>query len=359
MVLLLVAASQATILTKTRHEVSDRWLTALDVVTTTLTTLTTGSTVPVAIDKESCPPYDPKSKEKPVSICIASHNEQDNSMSLEFRSPSSRFELEFANIDVSDPASDIKLDPYVKEFLDGLKDLVLTEQLRKAAVEEAIKAGATDLQIADLAIAADKITYTYKSKANTVTYKMTGDLLEFSTDFFQDSIDLNIPLKKFINFEVKKLSKEIFDHLFQMQRFALSDGESAAQSIKTLDCQKLMGNEEITAAATDRMSKNGLTYKAEGTTITFEKEGKAITLTCAPVQVGDFNVLEVKADFAAVAATIQPITQAFLEKSLYNLIPVFASFIQDLGLMAIRLLADKNVEEAFEDVVADAAAGGR
>lgn len=359
MILLLVAAAQASILTKTRHPVSDRWLLALETVNNNLNELSKAAPqgISISIDKDSCSPYDPKNKEKAVNICIASHNEQDNSMSIEFRSPASRFELEFANIDVNDPASDIKLDPYVKEFIAALNDLVLTEELRKATIEEAVKAGGADLQIADLAIAADKITYTYKGKANTVTSKMTGDLLEFSTDFFQDSIDLNIPLKKFINFEVKKLFKEIIDHLYQMQRFALSDGDTAAQSIKTLTCEKLMGDADITAAATERMSKNGLTFKAEGTTVSFEKDSKAITLTCTPTQVGDFNVLEVKGDFAAVAPTIQPISQGFLEKSLYNLTPVFASFIGDLGLLAIRLLADKNVEEAFEDVVANAQTG--
>lgn len=351
MLLALVAAAQATILTKSRHGASDRWLLAVDKVVESIEKQVADAPngVKVSMDKDSCPLYNPKDKDKAVNICIASHNEQDNSIVLEFRSPVARYELEFANIDIMDPASDIKADPYILEFKNSLNELVLDDALKQQIIDEAIKAGATEMEISDAAIAAGKITYTYKNKANTINMKITGDMVEFSSDFFQDSIDLNIPHKKFITFEIKKLAKEIFEHLYNMQRFALNDADAAAaQSTKSISCEKLMSDAEVTQAGDKRMQKNGLSFKSEGNVITISKDDKAISLSCNPVTVGTSTLVEVKADFAAVAPTIQPMTQTFMDGSLYNLVPLFASFMNDIETFAVRLLAEKNVDESFD-----------
>lgn len=355
LVLILFAASAtAAILTEAKQHVDDRWLKLKEDVFAKIKTLAVPpSGLTIDFNQESCAPYDPKDKAKQLQICVGTYDEASNTISLEFRSPNNRFELEFSNIDINDATSDIQIDSYVKEYIDSLKDLVLDEASRKAAIEEGIKAGATDLAIADIAVAADKITYTYKNRANAISYKITGDLLEFTTDFFQDSIDLNIPLKKFIVFEVKKLIKEIADHLYQMQRFALSDGESAAQSIKQISCEKIFADADMTTPLTERMTKNGLTGKVEGQTFVVEKDGKSVKVTCGMVQISDFNLVELKADFSAVSPQITPISQVFLEKSLYNLMPVINSFFNDLGTFSIRVLADKNVEEEFEPVAVE------
>lgn len=351
---LLSASATAAILTDSKHPIDERWLKLKEDVFAKLKTLAVPPTgVTIDFNEESCPPYDPKDKAKQLQICVVSYDEASNTISLEFRSPNNRFELEFSNIDINDPASDIQIDSYVKEYIESLKDLVLDETGRKAAIEEGIKAGATELAIADMAVTADKLTYTYKNRPNTVSYKITGDLLEFTTDFFQDSIDLNIPLKKFIVFEVKKLIKEIADHLYQMQRFALSDGESAAQSIKQISCEKIFADADMTTPLTERLTKNGLAGKVEGQTFLIEKESKSVKVTCVLVQVSDFNLVELKADFSAVSPQINPISQVFLEKSLYNLMPVINSFFNDLGTFSIRVLADKNVEEEFEPVAVE------
>lgn len=360
LIILLAVASlaNASILTEASNPPADRWLKLQDDVVAILTKEITEKAAghKINIIKDSCPQYNPKDEASKLSVCIQKVDETSHSISIQFRSPNNHFELEFSNIDVNDAASDIKIEPYLQEYIDSLKDLALDDATRKATIEEGIKEAGTELGIADIAIAGDKISYTYQSKANVVSFKTAGDLLEFSTDFFQDTIDLNIPLKKFIKFEVKKMTREIIDHLYQMQRFALSDGESAAQSIKTLTCDKLMADAEMTKSFTDRMTKNGLSGEFAGSTLTIKKGEEAkVTVTCAPVQVGDFNLLEVKADFKAVSPNIQDITQTYLEKSLYNLLPVSAAFFHDLGTFTIRVLADKNVEEEFEPVAVEAA----
>jgi hypothetical protein len=348
----LAAAVSASILTEAKHPSSDRWLKLKEDVFGILEKeiATKAGAYKITVNKDSCAPYNPKDEASRLSVCVQTYDEGTNTISLQFRSPNNHFELEFSNIDVNDAANDIKIEPYLQEYIDSLKDLALDDATRRASIEEGIKAAATELGIADLAITADKFTYTYQNKQNNVSFKVTGDLLEFSTDFFQDTIDLNIPLKRFIVFEVKKMTREIIDHLYQMQRFALSDGESAAQSIKVLTCEKIMGDADMTAAFTSRMEKNKLTAAFSGTTLTITKDAKSVTVSCAPVPIGDFNLLEVKADFSAVEASIQPITQTYLEKSLYNLLPVSVAFFHDLGTFVIRVLADQNVEEEFEPV---------
>lgn len=354
LITLLAAAALASILTDASHNTADRWLKLKEDVFTKLKALAVAPNgLTIDFQQDSCPAYDPKDKAKQLQICVSKYDESTSTINLEFRSPNNRFELEFSNIDVNDPASDIQIDTYVKEYVDSLNDLVLEEAGRKAAIEEGIKAGAALLGVADVAVAADKITYTYKNRPNSIAYKITGDLLEFTTDFFQDSIDLNIPLKKFIVFEVKKLTKEIIDHLYQMQRFALSDGESAAQSIKQISCEKIFADADMITAVSERLKTSGLTANAAAPTLTIEKDGKSVTVTCAPVTVGEFTLIELKADFAAISPNIQPITQTFLEKSLYNLLPVVASFLNDLSTFAIRVMADKNVEEEFEPLTVE------
>lgn len=358
LLILLASSALCSILTDAKHHVDERWLKLKEDVFTKLKTLAVAPNgLTIDFQQDSCPVYNPADKAKQLQICVASYNENENSISLEFRSPNNRFELEFSNIDINDAASDIQIDSYVKEYIDSLNDLVLDDSGRKAAIEEGIKAGATLLGVADAAVTADKVTYTYKNRANSIAYKITGDLLEFTTDFFQDSIDLNIPLKKFIVFEVKKLTKEIIDHLYQMQRFALSDGESAAQSIKQISCEKIFADAEMTGAVTERMTKNGLTANVAGSEMTIEKDGKSVVVSCAPITVGEFTLIEVKADFAAISPNIQPVTQTFLEKSLYNLLPVVNSFFNDLATFCIRVLADKNVEEEFEPISSEGGTG--
>lgn len=357
--LLLAAAASASILTEPKHPQDARWLKISDDVSALLDKeiQAKANGLTININKESCPDYNPKDPATRLSVCIQKVNDAENSITIQFRSPNNHFELEFSNIDVNDAASDIKVEPYFQEYLDSLKDLALTDADRKTSIKEGITAAGGALSIGDLAISDtdNKITYTYQGKPNTVSFKINGDLLEFSTDFFQDSIDLNIPLKRFIVFEVKKMFREIVDHLYQMQRFALSDGESAAQSIKVLTCDKLMGDTEMQTAFADRLTKNGLANAVAGTVFTITKDGdtKSVTVTCASEAVGDFNLLVVKADFTAVSPKIQPLQQTYLEKSLYNLLPVNAAFFSDLATFVIRILADKNVEEEFEPLTVE------
>lgn len=305
-------------------------------------------TTVVYYDPNKCDAYNPKDEITRIQVCVKSSSDTDNSINLEFRNPNNKFELSFSNINIQDEASDIKIDPYVDEFIKSLNDLVFDPALKKTSIQKGITDGAAAAGASDVRVDDSKITFKYQDKENVINYSIKGDMLEFSTDFFQDSIDLNIPLKKFIEFETKKLVADVIEHLHLMQQFALSDGETAAQSIKTLSCESIMANANIIPKFTEKLSKDAIQVTVSGTSVSIQKDGKAVDVGCTLITVGDFSLVELKADFKSVSSQINPVTQTFLTKSLYNLLPVVQSFFNDLATFITRILSDTNNGENFE-----------
>lgn len=350
MILLSTGPVTSTILTENKITVDSRWLVLKENVVkkiqTHIKTLPKGVVIEYLTD--SCPVYDASKEGSKVQICVVAASDPDNSISLEFRNPNNRFELSFQNINIDEPNQDIKIEPYIDEFTKSLDELVLDPADKIALIEEALKSGITAAGGVNAAIATGKITYQYKGKDNTIIYTNDKDLLVFSTDFFQDSIDLNIPLKKFISFETKKLIKDVVDHLYLMQQFALSDGETTAQSIKTLTCQEIFKDNVLEKSVSEKVSKDGLTVASTENSLTISKDGKQVVISCTPVTVGDFGLVEMKADFGGISPTITPIVQTFLSKSLYNLLPVVNSFVFDVTRQSNHMLSDTNSSEDFE-----------
>lgn len=348
--LILQKQANSIILTDEKVSNQERWLILKDEVMTKIKALVGSSKTEIVYNENECGKYDPKDVKKRVEICISKHSESDNSISLEFRNPNNRFELSFSNIDINSLSSDIKLDPYVEEFVKSLEELVFDANEKKDSIKKAIQKGAEDAKATVVSLDDSKLVFKYEEKENTINYSITGDMLEFSTDFFQDSIDLNIPLKKFIEFETKKLVADVIEHLHLMKQFALSDGETAAQSIKTINCKSIMENNVIMNGLKTRLDKDKITVSQSDTTVTIGKDGKDVKVTCEEKQVGDFSLIEIKADFTVVSSQINPVTQTFLSKSLYNLLPVIQSFFNDLGVFVTRILSDSNVSEDFDAV---------
>jgi len=297
---------------------------------------------------EKCANYDPNDEPNSIQVCIVSFNDADNSVVLELRNPNNRFELEFSNIDFKDIASDIKLKPYVEEFLKSILELVTKKEEKAALIKEAINEVAKELGISDMSSTETEISYTYKNRQNKIATKIDGNLLEVSTDFFTDVIDLNIPLKKFILFETKKFFKEIISHLSLMQGFALSDGEGAGQSLKELTCEKIFKNAEMIGSFSERLQKSELKVDADNESITVSSDNKSFTIKCTEVQTGTQDLVELTADYSKIAPSIQPTKQTFLKKSLYDFQYLVAAFLYEIGTFGIRVLSPNNVEERFD-----------
>lgn len=348
---MVILSSHASILSETKTRHAGRWLSLKEDTLKKikdLVVIPAGTTIDYP-DTPQCPGYIPKDPKTMLQICVNLADDATKSMKIEFRNPNNIFELEFSNIDINDPSSDIKIDDYVKEFNESLKQLVLVEADRKQLIEKGINDALTDLKVEGAQVTDALIKYNYKGKENSINYSMTGDLLQFNTDFFSDSIDLNIPLKGFIEMETKKLVKEIVDHLYQMQRFALSDGEAAAQSIKELSCEKIWKDTEAWKTLTDRMTVNELSTNIDaanfGVTVATKENDKSMSIKCAPLTVGSFTLIQLTADFQNAGGKIDPVVQTFLGKSLYNLMPVVVSFLNDLTTFTVRVIAKENKEE--------------
>ena len=368
--LMAILGFNASILTETKTRHVDRYLKLQEDVVATIKAVPglDDETIQYITDR-ICPTYNPKEKDNPLQICVGLATDEDKSMKIEFRSPSNIFELEFSNLEIKWPNDinsgdylkpDIDITDYAIEFSESLKELVIKPELRKAVIFAGIKAGiekAGAKLVRD--IAGDVIEYTYNEKPNSIKYGITGDHLSFSTDFFNDSIDLNIPVKNFIQMETQKLVEEIVDHLFQMQEFALSDGNSAAQSIKELNCDKIWadeGDKGIWSRFRKRMEVNeldiGKTKVESGAIVTVKgSQGdvnkRSMTLKCDVVKEGAFNLIKLTGAFKVNEGNIEPYEQTFLGRSLYNLMPVVASFLNDLATFTIRSIATKNNEESL------------
>ena len=83
--------------------------------------------------------------------------------------------------------------------------------------------------------------------------------------------------------------------------------------------------------------------------VSVTQDSLTVSVTCTPITVGSFTLMEMKAEFQG--SNLLPVTQTFLSKSLYNLMPVVEAFMSDLETLVIRILAPENNEEKFEEVI--------
>ena len=141
MVLLILNSHKSAILAEVKKTNSDRWLSldqdVLDAVQKQI--VASGTTIPITYSQK-CQQYDPKNAAKSVEVCIVNFDQTQNFLSMEFRNPINRFELEYSNLDILNPSSDIKIDTYVTEFVTSLKDLVIDDKLKRDTIKAAITA---------------------------------------------------------------------------------------------------------------------------------------------------------------------------------------------------------------------------
>lgn len=356
--LLLVAAAplaRAAILTEPSHHVEGRWLELKASMDAKILAMIERAKAKHNVEKlDQCP--DMNSVGKRLIVCYQSVNPAENSLELRLISPASSFDLSFSNIDLDDTASDIQVEPYLKEYEESLEQLVLSVEERKTQIKSSIDAGLKKLEaeaesgVSGSSVNDNSLTYTYNNKQYTINYDIKGDALEFMSDFSKQTIDLNIPFKKIMAFEVAKMTREVVDSNNLMNRFALSDTSADTQggSQKNIDCAILMGDENLKKRLSVRLADNQLTLEGSNP-LTIAANSQTISIKCEDRPQGEFKLSVITADFKGVSGNIPDVVQPFLGKSLYDLRPVAESFFNEMATFAIRLLSSKINEEIIDD----------
>lgn len=358
--LLLTTASfaRAAILTKSSHHVPERMLEVKVAIDEEINKMAEEALSKFNVNVQrptTCPTnFDASTG---VGVCFVSFNDADNSVTIKLYSPSCNFELSFSNINLKDPSSDIQVKPYFDEFLESLADLV-SEVARQSVVKAAIEASSSRFKGGEVelgSVTEDKATFKFNGKDIVINYKVEKNTLMFKGDFIDESIDLNIASKKFIEFEVKRMIVDAVNSEVRQRKVALSDSAQGEQggSQKKLDCVKIWSNPFITGALSDRIRENGLEISVEGTstiTVSHPQSSQSITITCENRKEGVFDLSVVTASFKNVNPNIPDTVQAFLGSSLYNLIPMTEGNFEEIVTDAIRLMSTNIVEESFMSV---------
>ena len=162
-------------------------------------------------------------------------------------------------------------------------------------------------------------------------------------------LDLSIPLIAFIKFEVSKVVKEMVKHLQAMQKFALSDGAEAAQSLKETNCEQILTSKEVTQDFTERLKTNGLALEATKDQLTIKGGDKLVVIKCSSNTVSGSKIISLDALFDGIDKNLQPVNQVLLASSLYNMKSIGIAFIEDTGTLTIRMISPNNAEEKFQD----------
>lgn len=299
-----------------------------------------------------CPQGAPSTTE--VSICYDVSKDADKTVTVKMNSPGSNFELSFSNIDLDDPASDIKIEPYLDEFIASLKDLLLKPQARTEAVKAALtNAGGklTEKGLTFKSVGDDQVLFDYNGKELSVKYAIKDKEIQISGDFIDQNLLSDNINRQFVELEVGRLLTSAVIGEIRNRRMALSDtapGDQAG-SQKTLTCDMIMKNADNIASMTSRLNLNGLDLQATDDLITIATRDpappKSVKITCETKNENSFELAVVKADFKNVKETIPDHVQAFLGKSLYNLMPMAEGNFEDICTMAIHMLSTNIVEE--------------
>ena len=301
-----------------------------------------------------CADYNPALKK--IEICYKVDND---STKIEMRNPLQRFELDLSNLDIADTSSDINVQVYFKEFFKSNQELALDEGTIINAIRQGVQDGLNEIKAENQNLQIDatvcKFSYKHSNSQNEINCKIEGSLITFETDFFSDKIDLSIPDKKFIVFEIKKVTMETAKHLTGVKKFALSEGAESSQSIKTTGCDKILTNKEIDEDLNARLIANGLSMTKGKITptsgdITFSNGSKSVVVSCAKQTIGAFEIILLEAKFDGVDPNLKSRTQPLLKESLYDMNAVGRAFIDDSVTLSIRMISPDNKEEMFENV---------
>lgn len=297
------------------------------------------------------PCTDSKPQDNKLEICYISDGK--DTVNIKMKNAVQTTELEYSNLDLKDPKSEININKYIESFLKQNEEIAVDEVTKKnaiqAGVEDALKiVKATDVAIS-LEAKACSIAYTLAGKKCVITCEINGNTIKFETGFFSDVLDLSIPLIAFIKFEVSKVVKEMVKHLQAMQKFALSDGAEAAQSLKETTCDQILKSDEVTKDFQERLKTNGLALESAENQLTLKGGDKSVVIKCSSNTVSGSKIISLDALFDGIDKNLQPVNQVLLASSLYNMKSIGIAFIEDTGTLTIRMISPNNAEEKFQD----------
>ena len=296
-----------------------------------------------------------KPQDNKLEICYTTDGK--DTVNIKMRNAVQTTELEYSNLDLKDPKSEININKYVESFLKQNEDIAVEDATKKNAIQAGVEDALKIVKASEVAISLEdkacSISYTLVEKKNVINCEIKGNTIRFETGFFSDVLDLSIPLIAFIKFEVSKVVKEMVKHLQAMQKFALSDGAEAAQSLKETTCKDIFGSDEINKDFQERLKINGLTMEKGENELTIKGGDKMVVIKCSEKTVSSSKVISLDALFDGVDKNLQPVNQVLLASSLYNMKSIGVAFIEDSGTLTIRMISPNNAEEKFQDVNTD------
>ena len=207
-------------------------------------------------------------KDEPVVKAIICYEGDEKKATINMKSPLQHFELIIENLDISSgDSADINVEKYFNEFFDSLKDLANTQEDINNSIRAGIEDGLQKNKYAEVVVkvendasAKDGCNFSFKAgdQTNVVNCKIEAKKVTFMTDFITDTIELSIPDKRFIKFEISKIVRETSQHLVRVKKFTLSEGASEGQSTKITSCDSISNEVKLEKELTTRVTDAGL-----------------------------------------------------------------------------------------------------
>ena len=296
-------------------------------------------------------------KDEPVVKAIICYEGDEKKATINMKSPLQHFELIIENLDISSgDSADINVEKYFNEFFDSLKDLANTQEDINNSIRAGIEDGLQKNKYAEVVVkvendasAKDGCNFSFKAgdQTNVVNCKIEAKKVTFMTDFITDTIELSIPDKRFIKFEISKIVRETSQHLVRVKKFTLSEGASEGQSTKITSCDSISNEVKLEKELTTRVTDAGLKMDISTKSIKISSTQNAnefIQIKCEDLNVGSFAIIQLEMDFKNFNPSIESRKQPLLAESLYDMKIVGISFIADSITLAIQLMSPNNKE---------------